>query len=330
MADRINYNQKQNKFAFASAIEPAWHGKGQILNGKMTAEEAIREALLDFEVGKLPASITLPDGTVKEIPGKFGTYRMDKGIPFGVVGNRYEIVQNRDAFEFFDAIVGKGEAIYETAGALYDGQVVFITAKLPDYIRVGKDEIEKYIFLKSTHDGSGSVIAAFSSTRICCANTLAAALGDMTNKVSIRHTKDAKLKLAQAHRIMGISNKLSEELSQAFNVMAKKSIIDAQLKELIQQVIAPPLREQASDEEKAKYSTRSLNKINEVFAYTVGHSTQQMESTKGTLFGFLQGITGYYQNVKTWKSVDDKIDSIIDGKAQQDSQKALDLALQLI
>jgi len=330
MADRINYNQKQNKFAFASAVEPAWHGKGQILNKQMTSQEAIREALLNFEVGKLPAKIHLPDGTVKEIPGRFGTYRTDTGVPFGVVGSRYEIVQNVDAFEFFDAIVGKGEAIYETAGALYDGQVVFITAKLPDYIRVGKDEVEKYVFLKNTHDGSGSVIAAFSSTRIVCANTLSAALGNMTNKVSIRHTKDAKLKLAQAHRIMGISNKLSEELELAFNVMAKKSIVDAELKKLIEQVVLPPMKEEASPEEKFAISTRSANKVNEIYAYTIGHNTQQSNETKGTLYGFLNGITGYYQNIKTWKSIDDKIDSIIDGKAQQDSQKALDLALELI
>jgi len=330
MADRINYNEKQKKFAFASAIEPAWHGKGQILQHKMTAEEAIREALLNYTVGKLPAQITLPDGTVRTIPGKFGTYRTDTGQPFGTVGGRYEIVQNLDAFEFFDAIVGKGEAIYETAGALYNGESIFITAKLPDYIKVGKDEVEKYIFLKSTHDGSGSIIAAFSSTRIVCANTLAAALGDMTNKVSIRHTKDAKLKLQQAHRIMGISNQLSKELESVFNVMAKKSITDKRVKDLIKQIIAPPIKEEANEEEKELLSTRSLNKINEVFAYTMGHHTQQTESTKGTLFGFLNGITGYYQNVKTWKTDDDKIDSIINGKAQQDSQKALNLALQLI
>ncbi len=62
----------------------------------------------------------------------------------------------------------------------------------------------------------------------------------------------------------------------------------------------------------------------------MGHHTQQTDSTKGTIFGFLQGITGYYQNVKNYKHNNDKLNSVLDGKAQQDSQKALDLALQLI
>ena len=313
MADRIYYDEKKGQHAFVDAFGPAWHLKGQVFGRQMTSEECIREALLDFQVGKLPAQITLPDGTVRQIPGKYGTYRTDTGQPFGTVGGRYEIVQNVEAFEFFDAIVGKGEAIYETAGALYNGESIFITAKLPDYIKVGKDEIEKYIFLKSTHDGSGSIVAAFSSTRIVCANTLNVALGNMTNKVSIRHTKDAKLKLQQAHRIMGISNQLSKELEEAFNVMAKKSITDDKVKDLIKQIIAPKIKEEATEEEKELLSTRSLNKINEVFAYTMGHHTQQTEATKGTVFGFLNGITGYYQNVKKWKNADDKIDSIHTG-----------------
>lgn len=328
MADRIFYDESKKKHAFASAIEPAWHGKGQILKGKMTSEEAIKEALLDFTVEKEQVKIELPGKGLIEVPGKYATYRTDTGTPFGVVGSRYEIVQNLDAFGFFDAIVGGGEAIYETAGALYNGEVVFITAKLPDYIKVGKDEIEKYIFLKSTHDGSGSIIAAFSSQRIVCANTLSVALGNMSNKVSIRHTKDAKLKLTQAHKIMGISNLLSKELEQAFNVMAKKNIVDKDLKKFIEMVILPPMREQMNETEKAELSTRSINKVNEIYSYAMSNPTQQTEATKGTLYGCLNAITGYYQNVKKWKSVDDKIDSIFNGKAEADSQKAFDLALE--
>lgn len=329
MADRINFNEKTGKFAFASAIEPAWHGKGQILQHKMTAEEAIREALLNYTVGKLPAQITLPDGTVRTIPGKFGTYRTDTGQPFGTVGGRYEIVQNLDAFEFFDAIVGKGEAIYETAGALYNGESIFITAKLPDYIKVGKDEVEKYIFLKSTHDGSGSIIAAFTPIRIVCANTLNAALGNLSNKVSIRHTKDAKLKLQQAHKIMGISNQLSTELEQVFNLMAKKPIVDAQLKAFITQIIAPK-REQMNEKEKEELSTRTLNKINDIYVYAMTSPSQQTSASKGTVFGAYNAITGYYQNLKNWKTADDKIDSIIGGQAERDGQSAFNLALELI
>ena len=91
----------------------------------------------------------------------------------GVVGKDYHIVQNIDAFAFFDSIVGgKDGILYETAGALGKGEKIFITAKLPDYIHVGKsDLIEQYLFLTTSHDGGGSITAAFTPVRIVCNNS---------------------------------------------------------------------------------------------------------------------------------------------------------------
>ncbi len=46
------------------------------------------------------------------------------------------------------------KAKYETAGCLGKGERTFITAKLPDYIRVGRNDcIEKYLFLSTTMMG---------------------------------------------------------------------------------------------------------------------------------------------------------------------------------
>lgn len=52
-----------------------------------------------------------------------------------MVGKDYEVVQNIDAFSFFDAIVGDDGIQYETACALGKGERIFITAKLPNYIK---------------------------------------------------------------------------------------------------------------------------------------------------------------------------------------------------
>ena len=151
-----------------SVKEKAWHGLGQIIDRYPTSSEAIEHAGLDYIVEKRPlftydtanylgsAETIIPEITV---PNFFATIRADTEQVLGVVGNDYEVVQNRDAFSFFDAIVGGGEGIlYETAGALGNGERVFITAKLPDCIRVGvKDWIEQYLFLTTSHDGLGSI-----------------------------------------------------------------------------------------------------------------------------------------------------------------------------
>ncbi len=159
-----------------------------------------------------------------EVPKYFANIRSDTNSVLGVVGKDYHIVQNRDAFEFFDAIVGGGDGIlYETAGALGNGERIFITAKLPDYIRVGNgdDVTEKYIFLTTSHDGSGSITAAFTPIRIVCQNTLNASLRNMSNVVRIRHTSGVKERLQNAHKVMGLVDTLSKKLEELFNDWTK-------------------------------------------------------------------------------------------------------------
>src|SRR4029078_12937945 len=171
-----------------------------------------------------------------EVPNYFATVRTDTDQVLGVVGKDYEVVQNRDAFSFFDAIVGGDDGIqYETAGALGKGERIFITAKLPDYIKVGSDDlIEKYLFLTTSHDGFGSIMAAFTPIRIVCNNTLNAAFRNCSNAIKIRHTSNAKQRLEEAHKVMGISYKLSEYLEEAFNQWSKVRIADKQVQKLIQ------------------------------------------------------------------------------------------------
>ena len=134
MAHNINFNEATGQHAFMSVKQPAWHGLGQIVESYPTSREAIAFAGLDYEVTKAPIFArgaglfdTYP------VPDQYATLRIDTKAVFGVVGKDYQIVQNVDAFAFFDAIVGGDEGIlYETAGALGNGERIFITANCPD------------------------------------------------------------------------------------------------------------------------------------------------------------------------------------------------------
>jgi hypothetical protein len=96
-----------------------WHGLGQELHEPATAQQAIKAARLDWRVEEVPLYIV--GGTrLHELPGKHAAVRADKiGTPdcraLGIVGEHYEVLQNRDAFPFFDDIAGEGRAIYHTA-----------------------------------------------------------------------------------------------------------------------------------------------------------------------------------------------------------------------
>jgi len=204
MAHNLNFNEQTSKHSFFSVKEKAWHGLGQIVEDYPTSAEAIKHAGLDYTVekrklftfdnenqnGNSDTDIIIPE---IEVPGYFATIRTDTEQVLGVVGKDYEVVQNEDAFSFFDTIVGGDGIQYETAGALGNGERIFITAKLPGYIKVGNDDlIEKYLFLTTSHDGFGSITAAFTPTRIVCNDTLKAALRNCSNSIRIRHTANAR------------------------------------------------------------------------------------------------------------------------------------------
>ena len=53
-----------------------------------------------------------------EVPNFYATLRTNTDEVLGVVGKDYEVVQNIDAFSFFDSIVSGEGIMYETAGAL--------------------------------------------------------------------------------------------------------------------------------------------------------------------------------------------------------------------
>jgi phage/plasmid-like protein (TIGR03299 family) len=342
MAHNLNFNEKTAKYSFFSVQQKAWHGLGQIVSEYPTSAEAIKHAGLDYEVVKTSlytkgSSIIQTTNGIEignselHVPNYFANIRNDNNAVLGVVGKDYQIVQNKEAFSFFDAIVGGNEGIlYETAGALGNGERIFITAKLPDYIRVGKgdDVTEKYIFLTTSHDGSGSITAAFTPIRIVCQNTLNASLRNMSNVVRIRHTSGAKQRLEDAHKVMGLANQLSTQLEGVFNEWAKVKVSDNEVKKLIELALCPN-KETLQHIQKGnvdEISTVFKNTVEDAFSYAMISDTQQMETTKGTLFGAYNAVTGYYQNVRTYKDNEAKLQSIImGGTAQMKSQKAFEL-----
>jgi phage/plasmid-like protein (TIGR03299 family) len=340
MAHNINYNEDTEKYSFFSVNKKAWHGLGQIVEQYPTSKEAMQFAGLDYFVEKRPLFTNSLANALSGIdtgiafpkigvPNFFATARTDNNAILGVVGKDYEVVQNVDAFTFFDAIVGDGDGIlYETAGALGKGERIFITAKLPGYIRVGREDlIEQYLFLTTSHDGFGSITAAFTPTRIVCNNTLNAAMRNHSNAVKIRHTASANDRLKQAHTLMGICNNLSGELEAVFNQWAKVRISDSEVKKLVQLAMVPNKEvlknlQSGKDDE---LSTTYKNIVENVCEYAFSSPTQQLVTTAGTVFGAYNAVTGYFQNVRNFKSDEAKFKSIMDGTAKLRGQTAFNL-----
>jgi len=332
MAHDLNYNEKKKSFSMFSAKEKPWHGLGQVVDGALTSEEAIRMANLDYVVAKGELWIGYPEhlrerlGKGKKHPDSYVTFREDTGETFGIVGSKYTVVQNEKAFEFFDDIVGFKEAIFETAGALGKGETTFITAKLPKHIRVsGNDVIERYLLFTNTHDGSKSIEVLFTPVRVVCNNTLQYALSTAASKYKIRHTRSAHDRMADAREVLGIENDMAEKTQELYKAMSGIRITDRQANGFINSMFL------TSDEmeklsEGLPYtevlSTRKQNTIEDVQSYYAQGPGQAMDTAAGTLWGAYNAVTGYYNNGKKYKDDNARMQSIMYGTDARVAAKA--------
>jgi phage/plasmid-like protein (TIGR03299 family) len=320
MAHNLNFN---GTWSFASHSEKAWHGLGQIVENAMTSEEAMKLANLDYQVDKaLVSFISNQELTYHDVDGYYATYRTDTKQCLGLVKSRYEIVQNQDAFGFFDAIIDRGEAIFETAGALGNGERIFLTAKLPDDFEVGGEKIEKYIMLTNSHDGTSSVIAGFTNVRIVCNNTLQAALGSLSNKVSISHISGAKDRIKEASKVMGIQSTYTQAVSENFNRMVDRKMTEGEINDFITKVMTPEYLQAKTAEEEKEMSTRLKNTIDATLQFTLTHPTQTTEAANMSLWGAYNGISGYFNYIKPFKNGEDKFKSQLFGQGNVKMLKA--------
>jgi len=185
----------------------------------------IQAAGLDWRVEKYP--LYGPTFKLNPDPSRFSLVRKarherEQDVLLGLVGKGYAPLQNTDAFNFFDPIVGSKAAVFHTAGSLGVGEKVWVLAKLPGKIRViGDDIVDKYLLLSNTHSGKESVTIKFTPIRVVCQNTLNFALQDGNQSVRVRHTVGLQRRLSEVPEMLGIINDAYNKTEQLFREFAK-------------------------------------------------------------------------------------------------------------
>lgn len=231
---------------FSTRVTP-WHGLGKIVAEAPTSEDAIHLAGLDWDV--VQQKIYLEDGT--EIKDAYANVRSSDNKPLGIVGNRYQIVQNIEAFSFTDSLLGEGVK-YETAGSLKDGKTIWLLAKLPDKYEILGDKVDPYIVFTNTHDGTGSVKVAMTPVRVVCNNTLNMALCSATRTWTTRHTGDINKKLTDAQNTLQLAQNYMNETKVLFEKLNTVKMNDILLHRAVNNLVPIVPEMSTRQEENAK------------------------------------------------------------------------------
>src|SRR6266446_3388621 len=220
-----------------------WHQTGVILEEPpKTIDEALVASGLDWEVEKTGIYVPKARPTAlrefQEVEDYFAIRRMDTGAILGVVGGRYEPLQNIQAFQFLDILSGS-EMHFETAGSINIGRKVWVLANLPDYIEVGGDLTNCYVLISNGHDGKNAVQILMTPIRVVCQNTLSLAISKAKRAFALRHTGDPMARLHEARRTLKLTVDYYEQFKQVGDKLALQNIKQDKVLDILVETLYP-------------------------------------------------------------------------------------------
>ena len=264
-----------------SVRETPWHGLGRIVMDAPASREALELAGLDWRV----ESRNIYSGTGAMIPGYRANVRSTDDAVLGVVSERYCIVQNEEAFQFTDDLLGEG-VTYETAGSLQGGKKVWMLAKLPEKYIIAGDEVTPYLVFFNSHDGSSGVKVAMTPVRVVCQNTLNLALGTAKRIWTARHTENVLLRVQDARETLQLANGYMTELGKGIHELTTIKLSDRKVQEFINEFF--PITDDLIDGQRKNNLRFRIAKTGIIFqnlrTIRCKHKTKENDSLKWASF----------------------------------------------
>lgn len=309
-----------------------WHGLGTEVPPMVHSSEMIHAAGLDWEVQKRPARGAKPVRRARgqDIFSRYELIRMpgsqpnDGEVALGIVSDRYEPLQNREAFEFFDSIVDRKAAFFETAGTLGEGERIWVMAKMPEVIQiVSGDDCYRYLLLSNTHTGQGSVIVKFTSVRVVCQNTLMLALKGGQAELRVRHSRLVTNRLRQTAVLIAAATEVYKRSEDLFRKMANLQLPSQRLADYLERVFPKSEAQRRNNEKPPKWVhvERLLDEVDDL----------QLTGVTGTLWAAYNAVTRFedYREARN-ENAESRLDRVWFGAGADLKLKALRGAEELV
>jgi len=259
-----------------------------------------------------------------KITDKYAVVRSDNDKPLGVVGSKYEFLQNKDAAHMlvesangsfnpeakfhhpWDNASSLGSFGNIGGGSIKEGRGIFLQLELPtEYI--GKSDINRYITVTNKHDGSGSVGFGSTNQVVFCQNTFAAANKFLSK---FRHSASLQQRLDEAMLLYKAALDFESNQLEVFNEAANRQFNKSHIEDIVKSVfnISPSVS-------KREISTRTQNNMSQ-FANDINQSINEQGETLWALFNAVTRYTNHSTKRK------DKTESLLFGNDARIADKA--------
>lgn len=308
------------KALMAYAGEMPWHGLGKKVPNDLTPEQMLEAAGLDWEVKLHPCFAKVGNKQVKV--DKVALIREMDGKVLDVVSQRWEPLQNAEAFDFFNDFVMAGDMEMHTAGSLRDGQIVWGLAKVKDSFKVfKKDQIDSYLLFTNFHKYGFSTDVRFTPIRVVCNNTLTLSLNTAVEK-SAKFSHRKKFDPQLAKEMIGVAHSKMVQYKEYAEFLGSKK---AKPKDIVEyfKAIFPVTGSKPKDAEGKKQVSKNAELALSLLETQPGH-----DFAAGTWWQPFNAVTFVTDHLHG-KSVDTRLTSAWYGYHQQVKKNALEKALEM-
>ena len=286
----------QYGFAYNEKNGLPWHKLGVPVSGAMTWREAMEKAGLNWSISKRQLH-TAKNGLYLPVDA-WGIFRDDNDYFLGSVGNQYTAIQNAEAFDFVDSLLENSDAHYDTAGALFGGERIFVSATIPYSIapdRAPDDKTNCYLMFETSHDGSMAATAKLTTVRVVCNNTLSAALSQVGfGTLKVRHSQGGADKLSRAKQMFQGVTQTVETLKDKFNILAGRRIGKVESSAVMDKLFGKDWKD----------STQKRNQVERIAQLFDDNDRNAFPEIKGSAYAMLQSITNWVDHERSVRKTD--------------------------
>ena len=275
---------------------PAYLINGMKAEGD-TADEVLKNAQLDFKIGK---ENLLTEGG-KLLDKRFmRTFREDTDHTFGVVGHGYEVIQNAEVLAIADKFVENKDMTWDRVGVRKDGADIWGSFKLNEEFSIkGFDQIDQYVYLCNSNDGNGALKVVPMNIRPMCTNQYAHIAGSLKDAninlrdLTIRHSSKMTERIDKLANALDIVDHLNENFVLKAEEMMEfeMSIPDREEFYITALGLGKDSKLKGKDN-KHGLKTRGMNTLNAIFEVE-GHENNTVGGIGGTAWGTLNTLTQY-------------------------------------
>lgn len=311
-----------------------WHGLGTKLSAGQSVDVWAQEAGMDWQIQQTPVRYVADEedgmATIAAFEGQQVLFRSDTKEALSVVSNRYQVVQPREVLEFYRDLTEVSGFELETAGVLKGGRKFWALAKTGQKaVLQGGDQVENYILLATSCDGSLATTATPTSVRVVCNNTLTISLSGASQAIKVPH--NTAFDAQAVKKELGIAVSQWDEFMYRMKKLAERKVSHKEAENFFRSVIASGQSLAATAPEGALPISTNERALQKAMALFNGNGRgAELSAAKGSAWGLLGSITEFVDHERRARSQDYRLDSAWFGQGAAIKDKALDHALALI